>query len=125
MDVLKEFIVTAVEAAGWLSDVHWDVVNLCAYGGDGRFTLSRAAAAWSHPDWKPFERPHPATVEPHRLYLCSPMAPEALDLWQVARVEVCTDCDARERFLLHRIDESNKQMMLICGRDHEIPHALS
>ncbi|MET8957152.1 N-6 DNA methylase [Streptomyces sp. NPDC004393] len=125
VDVLKELIVTAVEAAGWLSSVHWDVVDLCAYSGDGGFTLSGRRLRGSHPDWEPFERPHPATVEPHRLYVRSPMSPEALDLWQVARVEVCTGCDARELFLLHRIDESNKQMMLSCGRDHEIARALA
>ncbi|MFD3415570.1 N-6 DNA methylase [Streptomyces cyaneofuscatus] len=124
VDVLKELIVTAVEAAGWLSGVHWDVVDLCAYSGDGGFTLSGRRLRGSHPDWEPFERPTPATVEPHRLYVRSPMSPEALDLWQVARVEVCTGCDARELFLLHRIDESNKQVMLSCGRDHEIAHAL-
>ncbi|MFF4855415.1 N-6 DNA methylase [Streptomyces rubiginosohelvolus] len=124
VEVLKELIVTALEAAGWLSGVHWDVVDLCAYSGDGGFMLSGRRLRGSHPDWEPFDRPHPGTAEPHRLYVRSSTSPKALDLWQVARVEVCLGCDARELFLLHRIDERNKQMLLSCGRDHEIAHLL-
>ncbi|MGA5217105.1 N-6 DNA methylase [Streptomyces cinereoruber] len=118
--VLRSLVVTALESAGWLSGIHWDVVDLCAYTGQGGFTLSGRRLRGSHPDWEPFERPHQGPVEPHRLYVRSLTSPEALDLWQVARVELCTDCDARELFLLHRVDESNKQMVLRCGRDHEL-----
>ncbi|MEU9247436.1 N-6 DNA methylase [Streptomyces sp. NPDC048385] len=125
VDALEPVIVAALEAVGWLSGLHWDLVDMCAYTGSGGFTLFGRRLRGSHPDWEPFERPSASTVEPNRIYVQGPSSAESLELWPIARVEVCTGCDARELFLLHKIEEKERLMTLRCGRDHEIKRTIS
>ncbi|MEU8804050.1 N-6 DNA methylase [Spirillospora sp. NPDC048819] len=124
VNALEPVVVAALEAVGWLSGLHWDLVDTCAYTGNGGFTLFGRRLRGSHPDWEPFERPSAGTVEPNRIYVQGPSSAESLELWPIARVEVCTGCDARELFLLHKIEEKERLMTLRCGRDHEVKRAI-
>jgi type I restriction enzyme M protein len=124
VDALEPVVVAALEAVGWLSGLHWDLVDVCAYAGNGAFTLFGRRLRGSHPDWEPFERPSACTVEPNRIYVQGPSSAESLEIWPIARVEVCTGCDARELFLLHKIEEAERLMTLRCGRDHEVKRAI-
>nr|WP_308309812.1 class I SAM-dependent DNA methyltransferase [Streptomyces sp. CHD11] len=121
VNALEPVVVATLESVGWLSGLHWDLVDTCAYTGNGGFTLIGRRLRGSHPDWETFERPHPGTLDPNRIYVQSPSTAEPLALWPIARAEVCTECDARELFLLHKITKTNGVVTLRCGRDHEFP----
>ncbi|WML81819.1 N-6 DNA methylase [Streptomyces sp. VNUA74] len=121
VSVLEPVVVSTLESVGWLSGLHWDLVDTCAYTGNGGFTLIGRRLRGSHPDWEPFERPYPGPVEPNRIYVQSPSSAQPLTLWPIARAEVCTECDARELFLLHKIDRTSGAITLRCGRDHTFP----
>ncbi|MGI5459603.1 hypothetical protein ACQEWB_41780 [Streptomyces sp. CA-249302] len=103
------------------------LVDTCAYAGNGGFTLIGRRLQGSHPDWEPFERSFPDTLDPDPIYVEGPSSSRPLPLWPVARVEVCEDCDARELFLFHKFDKFDKfdktsgDITLRCGRDHKFP----
>ncbi|MFC9085477.1 class I SAM-dependent DNA methyltransferase [Nocardiopsis dassonvillei] len=119
VEELEPAVMEVLESVGWLSGLHWNLVDLCAYA-DGEFTLIGWRLRGAHPDWEPFEQPHRYPLEPKRIYVQSPSAAEPLKLWPIARVEVCMACQTRELFLLHKVAEKNRIMTLRCGRDHEI-----
>lgn len=121
VQALEPVVVATLESVGWLSGLHWDLVDTCAYTGNGGFTLIGRRLRGSHPDWETFERPYPGTLDPNRIYVQGPSSAEPLALWPIARAEVCTECDARELFLLHRITRDNGAITSRCGRDHELP----
>ncbi|QIY96503.2 N-6 DNA methylase [Streptomyces sp. S1D4-11] len=121
VNALEPVVVATLESVGWLSGLHWDLIDMCAYTGNGGFTLIGRRLRGSHPDWETFERPYPGTLDPNRIYVQSPSSIEPLALWPIARAEVCTECDARELFLLHKIAKANGAVTLRCGRDHEFP----
>ncbi|MFF9839250.1 N-6 DNA methylase [Streptomyces sp. NPDC013740] len=121
VESLQPLVVAALESVGWLSALRWELVDTCAYTGNGGFTLIGRRLQGSHPDWEPFERYFPGTVDPDRIYVEGPSSPVPLPLWPVARVEVCEDCDARELFLFHKFDKSSGDITLRCGRDHKFP----
>lgn len=121
VDVLQPLVVAALESVGWLSALRWELVDTCAYAGNGGFTLIGRRLQGSHPDWEPFERSFPGTLAPGRIYVEGPSSPQALPLWPVARAEVCEDCDARELFLFHKFDRASGDIALRCGRDHRFP----
>ncbi|MEU5132970.1 class I SAM-dependent DNA methyltransferase [Streptomyces californicus] len=125
VSALERVVVAALEAVGWLSSLHWDLVDACAYIGKGQFAVTGRRLRGSHPDWEPFERPRAGTVEPNRIYVEGLSSTALLDLWPVARVEVCPECDTRELFLLHKIEDKTRVMTLRCGRDHEIDRAIT
>ncbi|MFF0094556.1 N-6 DNA methylase [Streptomyces canus] len=120
VNALEPVVVAALESVGWLSGLHWDLVDTCAYTGNGGFTLIGRRLRGSHPDWETYERPYAGTLDPNRIYVQGPSSAEPLTLWPIARAEVCTDCDARELFLLHKIDKTGA-ITLRCGRDHKFP----
>ncbi|MEV7770122.1 N-6 DNA methylase [Kitasatospora sp. NPDC086791] len=121
VEALQPLVVAALESVGWLSALRWELVDTCAYTGNGGFTLIGRRLQGSHPDWEPFERSFPSTLDPDRIYVEVPSSPMPLPLWPVARVEVCEDCDARELFLFHKFDKSSGDITLRCGRDHKFP----
>jgi type I restriction enzyme M protein len=71
-------------------------VDTCAYTGNGGFTLIGRRLQGSHPDWEPFTRKFPDTLDPDRIYVEGPASARPLPLWPVARAEVC-DCAAAPR----------------------------
>ncbi|MEU1899321.1 N-6 DNA methylase [Nocardiopsis dassonvillei] len=119
VEELELAVMEVLESVGWLSGLDWSLVDLCAYA-DGGFTLVGWRLRGAHPDWEPFKQPHRHPLEPKRIYVQSPSGTEPLDLWPIARAEVCMDCQARELFLLHKVTEKNRIMTLRCSRDHEI-----
>ncbi|MFF5393464.1 class I SAM-dependent DNA methyltransferase [Streptomyces sp. NPDC013012] len=121
VEALQPLVVAALESVGWLSALRWELVDTCAYTGNGGFTLIGRRLQGSHPDWEPFERSFPDTLDPDRIYVEGPSSPMPLPLWPVARAEVCEDCDARELFLFHKFDKSSGDITLRCGRDHKFP----
>lgn len=121
VDALQPLVVAALESVGWLSALRWELVDTCAYTGNGGFTLIGRRLQGSHPDWEPFERSFPGTLDPDRIYVEGPSSPQPLPLWPVARAEVCEDCDARELFLFHKFDRASGDITLRCGRDHKFP----
>ncbi|AXE80829.1 N-6 DNA methylase [Streptomyces atratus] len=120
-DALQPLVVAALESVGWLSALRWELVDTCAYTGNGGFTLIGRRLQGSHPDWEPFKRSYPDTLDPDRIYVEGPSSPQPLPLWPVARAEVCEDCDARELFLFHKFDKTSGGIKLRCGRDHKFP----
>lgn len=121
VDALQPLVVAALESVGWLSALRWELVDTCAYTGNGGFTLIGRRLQGSHPDWEPFERLFPDTLDPDRIYVEGPASARPLPLWPVARAEVCEDCDARELFLFHKFDRTSGDITLRCGRDHKFP----
>ncbi|MFJ3421841.1 N-6 DNA methylase [Streptomyces sp. NPDC086082] len=121
VDTLQPLVVAALESVGWLSALRWELVDTCAYTGNGGFTLIGRRLQGSHPDWEPFERSFPDTLDPDRIYVEGPSSARPLSLWPVARAEVCEDCDARELFLFHKFDKTSGDITLRCGRDHKFP----
>ncbi|MFJ7116478.1 N-6 DNA methylase [Streptomyces albogriseolus] len=121
VEALQPLVVAALESVGWLSALRWELVDTCAYTGNGGFTLIGRRLQGSHPDWEPFERSFPGTLDPDRIYVEGPSSSQLLPLWPVARVEVCEDCDARELFLFHKFDKTSGDITLRCGRDHKFP----
>lgn len=121
VEALQPLVVAALESVSWLSALRWELVDTCAYTGNGGFTLIGRRLQGSHPDWEPFERSFPDTLDPDRIYVEGPSSPMPLPLWPVARAEVCEDCDARELFLFHKFDKSSGDITLRCGRDHKFP----
>ncbi|MER6952447.1 class I SAM-dependent DNA methyltransferase [Streptomyces sp. NPDC000618] len=121
VETLQPLVVAALESVGWLSALRWELVDTCAYAGNGGFTLIGRRLQGSHPDWEPFERSFPDTLDPDRIYVEGPSSPRPLPLWPVARAEVCEDCDARELFLFHKFDKTSGDITLRCGRDHKFP----
>lgn len=121
VDALQPLVVAALESVGWLSALRWELVDTCAYTGNGGFTLIGRRLQGSHPDWEPFERSFPGTLDPDRIYVEGPSSPQPLPLWPVARAEVCEDCDARELFLFHKFDKTSGDITMRCGRDHKFP----
>jgi type I restriction enzyme M protein len=121
VDSLQPLVVAALESVGWLSALRWELVDTCAYTGNGGFTLIGRRLQGSHPDWEPFERSFPDTLDPDRIYVEGPSSPQLLPLWPVARAEVCEDCDARELFLFHKFDKTSGDITMRCGRDHKFP----
>ncbi|MFJ7949534.1 N-6 DNA methylase [Streptomyces sp. NPDC096354] len=123
VNALEPVVVAALESVGWLSGLHWDLVDACAYTANG-FTLVGRRLRGSHPDWEPFERPRPDPLVPNRIYVEGPSSPEPLELWPIATGEVCQVCGTRELFLLNKV-EKNQVMTLRSGRDHEIRREIS
>lgn len=121
VDALQPLVVAALESVGWLSALRWELVDTCAYTSNGGFTLIGRRLQGSHPDWEPFERSFPDTLDPDRIYVEGPSSSRPLPLWPVARAEVCEDCDARELFLFHKFDRTSGDITLRCGRDHKFP----
>lgn len=121
VNALQPLVVAALESVGWLSALRWELVDTCAYTGNGGYTLIGRRLQGSHPDWEPFDRLFPGTLDPDRIYVESPSSPRPLSLWPVARAEVCEDCDARELFLFHKFDKTSGDITLRCGRDHRFP----
>lgn len=121
VQALEPVVVATLESVGWLSGLHWDLVDTCAYTGNRGFTLIGRRLRGSHLDWETFERPYPGPLDPNRIYVQGPSSAEPLALWPIARAEVCTECDARELFLLHKIAKENGAITSRCGRDHEFP----
>ncbi|AEY93187.1 type I restriction-modification system methyltransferase [Streptomyces hygroscopicus subsp. jinggangensis 5008] len=121
VDALQPLVVAALESVGWLSALRWELVDTCAYTGNGGFNLIGRRLQGSHPDWEPFERLFLDTLSPNRIYVEGPSSARPLPLWPVARVEVCEDCDTRELFLFHKFDRTSGDITLRCGRDHKFP----
>ncbi|MEU6260960.1 hypothetical protein [Streptomyces sp. NPDC047043] len=117
----QPLVVAALESVGWLSALRWELVDTCAYAGNGGFTLIGQRLQGSHPDWEPFKRSFPGTLDPDRIYVEGLSSSQPLPLWPVARVEVCEDCDAGEIFLFHKFDKASGDITLRCGRDHKVP----
>ncbi|WP_454852446.1 N-6 DNA methylase [Promicromonospora soli] len=120
VNALEPLVVATLESVGWLSGLQWDVVDTCAYTGNGGFTLSGRRLRGSHPDWEKLERPYPGTLDPNRIYVRGPSSSAPLPLWPIARAEVCTECDAWELCLLHKTAKEGS-ITLRCGRDHAFP----
>ncbi|MCX5163707.1 type I restriction-modification system subunit M [Streptomyces sp. NBC_00264] len=124
ISALEPLVVTALESVGWLAARHWDLVDTCNYATN-KFTLTGRRLRGSHPDWEPFEYPpRAAPVEPGRIYVHGPSSDDPLDLWPIARAEVCIDCDAPELFLINKINSNRTVMTLRCSKDHEIETAI-
>ncbi|MEU4361959.1 class I SAM-dependent DNA methyltransferase [Promicromonospora sp. NPDC023987] len=119
VSILEPLVVVALESVGWLSSLRWDMVDMCTYTGNGGFTLFGRRLRGSHPDWEPFERPHPGALDPNRIYVYGPSA-APLALWPIAQAEVCMECNAWELFLLHKVAKDGS-ITSRCGRDHALP----
>ncbi|WP_035847305.1 HsdM family class I SAM-dependent methyltransferase [Kitasatospora azatica] len=124
ISVLEPLVVTALESVGWLAAHHWDLVDTCKYATN-RFTLTGRRLRGSHPDWESFEYPpRDSPVEPGRIYVQGSSPDDPLELWPIARAEVCVECDAPELFLINKINRNRTIMTLRCSKDHEIEPAI-
>ncbi|MGW6639848.1 N-6 DNA methylase [Streptomyces cyaneofuscatus] len=124
ISALEPLVVTALEPVGWLAARHWDLVDTCRYATN-RFTLTGRRLRGSHPDWESFEYPpRSSPVEPGRIYVQGPSSDHPLELWPIARAEVCVECDAPELFLINKINSNRTVMTLRCSKDHEIETAI-
>ncbi|MET9019243.1 class I SAM-dependent DNA methyltransferase [Actinopolymorpha sp. NPDC004070] len=125
VETLESEVVATLEAVGWLSGLHWDLVDACSYVGNGSFAIRGRRLRGSHPEWEAFEDPSAGVVEPNRIYVRGSSSLQSLDLWPIARVEVCAECGSRELFLLHKSEEKEKLITLRCARDHEIKRPIN
>ncbi|MFI9273965.1 class I SAM-dependent DNA methyltransferase [Kitasatospora sp. NPDC052896] len=124
ISALEPLVVTALESVGWLAAHHWDLVDTCKYATN-RFTLTGRRLRGSHPDWESFEYlPRSSPLEPGRIYVEGASSDNPLELWPIARAEVCVECDAPELFLISKINSNRTVMTLRCSKDHEIETAI-
>lgn len=106
VEALEPLVVSALTAANWLSTVQWDWVQRCEYLDESSYLLIGQRLRGSHPDWEPFERSSTYPLRPDRLYTGTDTTAETgqpLDLSPLATVRICSDCRARELFLINKV----------------------
>jgi type I restriction enzyme M protein len=104
-DEVKEvepLLVASIESVSWLSALTWEQLDECRYVGDG-YELVGERLHGSHPEWEPFQRQIVEQRVPNRVWVESPSVAQPLDLGQVAVVDYCQKCRARELFLLDNV----------------------
>ncbi|MFQ6329624.1 N-6 DNA methylase [Nocardia sp. CWNU-33] len=103
VEKLEPKIVSAIDAASWLSGVHWDWVERCEYLEDSSFKIVGLRLRGSHPNWEPFERTSSDPLKPGRVYVENTPASTPVDLWPFAAVNLCDTCRTHELFLLNKV----------------------
>ncbi|GAA1082970.1 hypothetical protein [Kitasatospora arboriphila] len=96
---LEPRVVEALGLVNWLSGAHWDWVERCEYLDESSYRLVGQRLRGSHPSWEPFERPSQFPLRPDRIYVVSTPSGKPVDLWPLAAVSLCAQCNARELFL--------------------------
>jgi type I restriction enzyme M protein len=99
----EPLLISSLESVSWLSALRWEHVDECQYLSDGH-ELAGELLHGSHPGWEPFRRP---VVKPRlrdRIWVESLSSADPLDLGAIAAVEFCSKCNARELFLIDKID---------------------
>jgi len=106
VEALEPLVVSALTAAKWLSRVQWDWVERCEYLDESSYLLIGQRLQGSHPGWEPFERSSTYPLRPGRIYTGTDSTAETgqpIDLSPLATVRICTDCRARELFLINKV----------------------
>jgi type I restriction enzyme M protein len=103
VDQLEPPVVSALKAVTWFSSTHWDWVERCEYLDESSYRLVGQRLRGSHPHWEPFERSSTFPLQPDRIYVDSSPSEKPMDLWPLASVSLCANCNARELFLIDEV----------------------
>lgn len=115
-DELEQLVLLALRSVSWLAATHWDWVDRCEYLDTASYNLVKQRLRGSHPAWEPLEESSQHPLRPKRIYVGSGPARAPLDLWPLASVDVCSDCNARELFLVDKVEQG--VLTLKSLRDH-------
>ena len=118
---IEPVLLSILGTVSWLSGLSWNLLEECQFLGNG-YLLRGWRLRGSHPDWEPFSRPSVDPIIPNRVYSESSSSGASIDLWPVARCEVCTKCHARELFLLDKINGDT--LLLRSLKDHSIDYIM-
>ncbi|EWM12064.1 type I site-specific deoxyribonuclease modification subunit [Kutzneria sp. 744] len=126
VEALEPLVVSALTAANWLSTVQWDWVQRCEYLDESSYLLIGLRLRGSHPDWEPFERSSTYPLRPGRIYTGTDTAAEAgqpVDLSPLAAVRICSDCRARELFLINKVRGDDITLRSLEEHSADIPQS--
>jgi type I restriction enzyme M protein len=104
-DALEQLVLLALRSVSWLSATHWDWIERCEYLDTASYNLVKQRLRGSHPAWEPLEESSQHPLRPKRIYVKNGPARVPLDLWPLASVDVCTECNTRELFLVNKVEQ--------------------
>ncbi|MBM7052316.1 SAM-dependent DNA methyltransferase [Streptomyces sp. RHZ10] len=115
-DELEQLVLLTLRSVSWLAATHWDWVERCEYLDMASYNLVKQRLRGSHPAWEPLEESSQYPLRPKRIYVGNGPARAPLDLWPLASVDVCSDCNTRELFLVDKVEQG--VLTLKSLRDH-------
>lgn len=115
-DELEQLVLLTLRSVSWLAATHWDWVERCEYLDTASYNLVKQRLRGSHPAWEPLEDSSQHPLRPKRIYVGNGPARAPLDLWPLASVDVCSDCNTRELFLVDKVEQG--VLTLKSLRDH-------
>lgn len=104
-DELERLVLSTLRSVAWLSSTHWDWVERCEYLDEASYNLVKQRLRGSHPAWEPIEESSQQPMKPKHIYARNGRTHSSLDLWPLASVDVCSKCNARELFLIDKVQQ--------------------
>jgi len=121
-DELEQLVLLTLRSVSWLSATHWDWVERCEYLDTASYNLVKQRLRGSHPAWEPLEESSQHPLRPKRIYVGNGSAKEPLDLWPLASVDLCNECNTRELFLINKVEQGVLKLKSLREHPKEITY---